>query len=493
MLVGILETGVGKRYTEPMIKGKGNQGEGQEKTGAVASGLFGLSFSGLSLSFFGFAFSRAANDIAGYRLADFSVFGSLSSDDVFSVSMMMVFLLFAVIARKIAPLYNKSWAVWSAAGAAVFSAFVLWFAEMSISPTLGLIAMVLSGFSSAVFILLWAEFHSCLDPARIVLYVSGAFLFGSVAAWLLRDLDSLRLLMVLCLLPFLSVACLRASFPQIEAPDLPKKTWGKYKFPWKLIFVLGVYELVFGIREASPSFSFEAYDLGTIGITLFVFVIALFFSKRIDFSFVYQTPFVLMVGGLAMIPVAASVGSFASDLLISAGYALMFLVLTLLLCSLSHRFGVSVLILCGVQELAAGFRIIGHQVPVALEYSSVNDTVLPVVLTAAVIVASLALLHKGKNSTDWGASFFGVGKMAGDLGPQERLAQQVRDVAGAHGLSPRETEVLGLLAKGKSPSSIERELFIANGTLKSHTRRIYQKLGINSKAELQAMFEGEEN
>ncbi|MEG1906464.1 MAG: LuxR C-terminal-related transcriptional regulator [Gordonibacter sp.] len=34
---------------------------------------------------------------------------------------------------------------------------------------------------------------------------------------------------------------------------------------------------------------------------------------------------------------------------------------------------------------------------------------------------------------------------------------------------------------------MQRELVIANGTLKSHTRRIYQKLGIHTKRELQAM------
>ena len=59
-------------------------------------------------------------------------------------------------------------------------------------------------------------------------------------------------------------------------------------------------------------------------------------------------------------------------------------------------------------------------------------------------------------------------------------------------LSPREREVFELLAQGKRPSAIERELVIANGTLKSHTRRIYQKLGIHSKKELLAMVAADE-
>ena len=50
-------------------------------------------------------------------------------------------------------------------------------------------------------------------------------------------------------------------------------------------------------------------------------------------------------------------------------------------------------------------------------------------------------------------------------------------------LSPRETEVLELLAKGKSYSLIADELFITKETAKSHIKNIYAKLQVNSKSE----------
>jgi len=49
-------------------------------------------------------------------------------------------------------------------------------------------------------------------------------------------------------------------------------------------------------------------------------------------------------------------------------------------------------------------------------------------------------------------------------------------------LSPRETEVLELLAKGKSYSVIADELFIHKETVKTHIKNIYIKLHVNSKA-----------
>lgn len=50
-------------------------------------------------------------------------------------------------------------------------------------------------------------------------------------------------------------------------------------------------------------------------------------------------------------------------------------------------------------------------------------------------------------------------------------------------LSEREREVLLLLSKGKTYSSIAQELFIAKTTVRAHIRNIYEKLHVNSKEE----------
>lgn len=50
-------------------------------------------------------------------------------------------------------------------------------------------------------------------------------------------------------------------------------------------------------------------------------------------------------------------------------------------------------------------------------------------------------------------------------------------------LTARETEVLELLAKGKSYTVIADELFIHKETVKSHIKNIYFKLHVNSKAD----------
>lgn len=48
-------------------------------------------------------------------------------------------------------------------------------------------------------------------------------------------------------------------------------------------------------------------------------------------------------------------------------------------------------------------------------------------------------------------------------------------------LSPRETEVLTLVADGLSNLEISRQLFLSQATVKSHLVHIYTKLSVDSR------------
>lgn len=55
-------------------------------------------------------------------------------------------------------------------------------------------------------------------------------------------------------------------------------------------------------------------------------------------------------------------------------------------------------------------------------------------------------------------------------------------------LSKRELEVMLLMVKGRSRPFIAESLFISNNTVRTHTKRIYAKLGIHSRRELQELI-----
>ncbi|MDH6575771.1 response regulator transcription factor [Kitasatospora sp. MAP5-34] len=60
-----------------------------------------------------------------------------------------------------------------------------------------------------------------------------------------------------------------------------------------------------------------------------------------------------------------------------------------------------------------------------------------------------------------------------------RLLGRVR--AGRPTLSPRETEILQLLAEGLANRQISKRLFISEATVKTHLVHIYDKLGVDSR------------
>lgn len=64
------------------------------------------------------------------------------------------------------------------------------------------------------------------------------------------------------------------------------------------------------------------------------------------------------------------------------------------------------------------------------------------------------------------------------------LAGEIRRRAEPDGpaLSPREREVLALIAAGRSIPAMAKELFLAPSTVKTHVQRLYEKLGVSDRA-----------
>jgi DNA-binding CsgD family transcriptional regulator len=56
-------------------------------------------------------------------------------------------------------------------------------------------------------------------------------------------------------------------------------------------------------------------------------------------------------------------------------------------------------------------------------------------------------------------------------------------------LSPRQTEVFFMLAKGRNAEHMQKEFFISKATAKAHIYSIYRKTGVHSQQELIDLIE----
>ncbi len=73
----------------------------------------------------------------------------------------------------------------------------------------------------------------------------------------------------------------------------------------------------------------------------------------------------------------------------------------------------------------------------------------------------------------------GRGESALSPAVASRLVQQVRTPQAV--VSPRESDILRLLARGAGNKEIARQLFISEATVKTHLTRIYTKLGVQTR------------
>jgi LuxR family maltose regulon positive regulatory protein len=65
---------------------------------------------------------------------------------------------------------------------------------------------------------------------------------------------------------------------------------------------------------------------------------------------------------------------------------------------------------------------------------------------------------------------------------QDRLTPAFK-VQALHALSPRETDILTLIAGGLSNKEIARSLYIGPETVKSHLKSVFTKLGVERRAQ----------
>ena len=105
-----------------------------------------------------------------------------------------------------------------------------------------------------------------------------------------------------------------------------------------------------------------------------------------------------------------------------------------------------------------------------------------------------AITRDGTTSDGAAGQAFGEGGGAegGDDGDRPRLgawSRSCREVAERFGLSQRETDVLFLLAKGRTIGFIAEDLHVSFNTAKSHIRHVYVKTGVHTRQELLDLVE----
>ncbi len=116
--------------------------------------------------------------------------------------------------------------------------------------------------------------------------------------------------------------------------------------------------------------------------------------------------------------------------------------------------------------------------------SSIDETAVSLCLFAIVLVVAFLLPHRAP----------GVQLLLADFTsnpPQDShdaICERCEKLATQNGLSARETEVVYHLCYGRSKQYIAETLYLSENTIRTYTQRVYRKLGIHHREELQRML-----
>jgi len=97
------------------------------------------------------------------------------------------------------------------------------------------------------------------------------------------------------------------------------------------------------------------------------------------------------------------------------------------------------------------------------------------------IRAAVEAVARGEAALDPAVQHHVVAALSGDAGPDGAAAGEEPELP--DGLTPREAEVLGLIAAGLTNAEIADRLVVSAATVKSHVNHIFAKAGVRDRAQ----------
>lgn len=409
----------------------------------------------------------------------------------FDVSYIAVSLIVALLFRRLIPLNEQRWlrrlVLGCMVGASV-GCIAVALAPGAAAP-LAAAASLIAGLGYGLFLLLAAEVLCSFSLLRIFLFMTGAMLLGVGLAFLCQGMAGPQLSVALVALPLLAMAYLRRAYEDIPLVERPRRTVPRFSYPWKLFALYALYAFAYGLRanllvEGAGTHS----SISTALVVGVLFLSAYYFAGRFNIGALYRSPVLLMVCGFLLIPMEGLFGAAASSYLIAVSYSLMGLLVTFLLYDISKRMGVAIVAFMACKNAEQFFVQAGSAATDALGMSGLpadtQSLVVAILVCVLILGATLVLFSERELSSKWGVDILATGGLVERSEEEERREERCRELVETYHLSPREEEVLLLLAEGKTGRVIQQELFIAEGTFKAHTRHIYEKMSINTRKEL---------
>lgn len=363
-----------------------------------------------------------------------------------------------------------------------------------------ILGAVFTGIGSGLIDLGYGELYRNVDPRKTCFEAPFAFFIAALLFPVVSSLPSLWACIACMMLPMISGSILFVNlktWSPSKAPVVKPFEIHLGKFSWKIGICAcligladGVVRAVFMTANSTSVESFYRFPLLWASLlTLVIIYGCVLFSRETGLRPVYKSVMLVMAIFFMLLPVFTGFHEIESIIAL-AGYGTFNVLIWIILADISYTFRLSAVMVFGIGWGMVTLGVLLGSLAGQLICNSVVLT--PQTLSLIALLATLAIL----------VSYMFVFKESDlieitktdesdeDEAKRPRFQDRCRQVAEQHGLSPKETEIMVLFAKGRSSARIQEDLYLSRGTVTTHLRHIYQKMDVHNKQEFLDLIEG---
>lgn len=376
----------------------------------------------------------------------------------------------------------------------------------------GLIGAIVTGIGSGIIDLGYGELYRNEPPSRTVIEIPLAFFLAALTFALIAILPPVAGCLMSAALPLISgwiLLITQHAWSRKRIPAVQPIAFNLGAFAWRIGLCACLIGIADGMVRAafitSNQLSMNAFLQWPLGaaalVTMAIVYASAFLSTQRGTRTIYKAAIFVMAFFFMLLPVFTQAQNVESTMAL-AGYGTFNVLIWMLLAEISYNYRLSStavfgigwgMVTLGVLLGAFAGAIVEQFAPFAPQQMSL----IALIATTAILFSFFFvfkesdLIELTEDTSDGeGEAPGGEAPETAKRPPKPRFHDRCVEVATQFELSPKETEVMILFAKGRSATRIQEELFISKGTVSTHLRHIYQKMDVHSKQELLDIIEG---
>lgn len=431
------------------------------------------------------------------------------------LALSITLLLLATFSQRSAAMFESQVAPVLASASLAVGSLVVWIGVTAATPAFMLCGCLAAGFGCGFLNLFWANFYARLNYRAIVTELPLAICVGSLFAIAGSAVSPVVLMALSVLVPIAMIAAILVLQMRYSAKALYEpinfnfeKIGASMALSLLAIAFIGGTARVYSAAFTGSSIIGEVPLL--VGNIIGAALVLIVFRNRdtVDFGILMKCALVLLAVSVLAVPVVQP-GELFGTVVLVAGFPCfrMFTWVLLLLAAKSNHISATKLVGFGWGLVSLG-DFCGMALFSLLDMAAFDAHQISLAVAVATVVIIVAMLvpfdaesftrtieESGEDALqEESLRQAGLpGKDKGQGGQQDwrpTFKDRCDQIAQQYSLTPKETEIMFLMARGYSGAHLCEKLVLSRSTISTHQQHIYRKMNIHSKRELLDLLDG---